>query len=96
VTRNQRLNRLARRVIYGPGGAESIVTELDKLLFMRRFLALSAIPLLTSVVLGLVVGAPTWLWIVLGVGGADGLTSAVKLPFEISRERRRTDGSSGG
>ena len=67
-------------------------TDLDKLLFLRRFLALVAVPLLLSLVLGLARGAPTLLWGVLGVGWACWLVSAVKLPFDLRRERQERRG----
>jgi len=86
---SQHLDRLARRVIFGPGGAESIVTDLDKLRFMRRFLALAGVPLSLALVLALAWGAPTLLWIVMGVGWASWLSSALKLPFDLRREHQR-------
>jgi hypothetical protein len=90
---NQKLDALVRRVVFGPAPKRP-TSDLDKLLFMRRFSALVSVPLLISLISGLAFGAPTWLWIVLSVGTACLLTTVLKLPFDIRRERRRSDTSS--
>lgn len=85
---NQKLDTLVRRVVFG-SSPELPSSELDNYLFLRRFSVLLFVPLFISLVLGLAFGAPTLLWIVLAVGWAAWLTTVVKLPFDIRRERRR-------
>jgi hypothetical protein len=87
------LDALVRRVVFG-SSREAAASDLEKYRFLRRYCALLFVPLLISLVLALVLGAPTLLWIVLGVGSAAWLTTAVKLPFDLRRERRQGDGSS--
>jgi hypothetical protein len=87
---NQKLDALVRRVVFGPS-REAATSDLDKYLFLGRFCTLCFVPVLIASVLGLIFGAPTLLWIVLGVGAAAWLTTMVKLPFDIRRERRRSD-----
>lgn|GEM_PF-6671989 len=72
---------------------EAATSDLEKYLFLRRYCALLLVPLLIAFVLCLALGAPTLLWIVLGVGAAAWLLTVVKLPFELRRERRRSGGS---
>ena len=64
-------------------------SDLEKYLFLRRFCALFFVPLSISSGLALAIGAPTFLWIVLVVGDVAWLTTVVKLPFDLRRERRR-------
>jgi hypothetical protein len=85
---NQKLDALVRRVLFGPS-PEWPPSDLDKYVFLGRFCTLCFVPVLIASVLGLVFGAPALLWIVLGVGWAVWLTTVVKLPFDIRRERRR-------
>jgi hypothetical protein len=66
---------------------------LEKYLFLRRYCALLSIPVLLSVVLALPHGAPTVLWIVVGLGAVAWVTTIVKLPFDLKRERRRARGN---
>ena len=89
---NQKLDALVRRVVLGPS-PDPPTSELDKYLFLRRFSALTSVPLLIGLVFGLAFGAPTLFWIVLGVGTAAWLTTVLKLPFDIRRERQRSDRS---
>lgn len=88
---NRKLDALVRKVVLGspPGPSAS---ELEKYLFLRRFSARLLVFLLVAFGLGLAFGAPMLLWIVLGVGAAAWLVTAVKLPFDLRRERRRGDG----
>ena len=76
--------------MFGPS-REAATSDLDKYLFLRRYSMLCFVPVLIASVLGLVFGAPTLLWVVLGVGWALWLTTMVKLPFDIRRERQRSD-----
>jgi Zn-dependent membrane protease YugP len=85
---NQKLDALVRRVVFGPS-REAATSDLEKYLFLRRYCVLLFVPLLIAFVLGLVFGAPMLLWIVLGLGAAAWLTTVVKLPFDLRRERRR-------
>jgi hypothetical protein len=85
---NQQLDALVRKVVFG-SSPEAPTSDLDKYLFLRRFCALLFVPLFISFALGLAFDAPTLLWIVLGVGAAAWLVTAVKLPFDLRRERRR-------
>jgi len=85
---NQKLDTLVRRVVFGPS-REGATSDLEKYLFLRRYCALLFVPLLIAFVLGLAFGAPILLWIVLGLGAAAWLTTVVKLPFDLRRERRR-------
>jgi hypothetical protein len=90
---NQRLDALVRRVVFGTS-REAATSDLEKYLFLRRYCALLFVPLSMSFGLGLALGAPTLLWIALGLGAAAWLVTAVKLPFDLRRERRRSDGRS--
>jgi hypothetical protein len=85
---NQRLEALVRRVAFGPS-REAATSDLEQYLFLRRFCALFFVPLSLATGLALVTGAPTLLWIVLVVGDAAWLTTVVKLPVDLRRERRR-------
>lgn len=85
---NQKLDSLFRRVVFGPSRAAA-GSDLEKYLFLRRYSALLSLPLLISCVLAAVFGAPPVLWIVLGLGAAAWLTTVVKIPFDLRRERRR-------
>jgi hypothetical protein len=86
---NQKLDALVRRVVFGPYREAANSSDLEKYLFLRRYCALFFVPLLISFVLGLALGAPMLLWIVLGVAAALWLWTVVKLPFDLRRERRR-------
>jgi hypothetical protein len=90
---NRKLDALVRRVVFGPYTGPP-TSDLDKYLFQRRYYALLFIPLLIGFVSALASGAPTPFWIVLGVVVALWLVTAVKLPFDIRRERRRSERSS--
>jgi hypothetical protein len=85
---NPKRDTLVRRVVFGPFRAPA-TTDLEKYLFLRRYCVLLSIPVLLSVVLALAYGAPTVVWIVVGVGVVAWLTTIVKLPFDLRRERRR-------
>jgi hypothetical protein len=85
---NQKLDAVAKRVVFGPSRAPA-TSDLEKYLFLRRYCVLLSIPVLLSVVLALAYGAPTVLWIAVGVGVVAWLTTVVKLPFDLRRERRR-------
>jgi hypothetical protein len=85
---NHKLDAVLRRVVFGPS-REAAKSDLEKYLFLRRYCALLFVPLLIALVLGLVFGAPLLLWIILGLGAAAWLTTVVKLPFDLRRERRR-------
>jgi hypothetical protein len=89
---NQKLEALCRRVVFGPS-RKVASSDLEKYLFLRRYCALLFVPLLISFVLCLTLGAPTPLWIVLGVGAVAWLTTVAKLPFDLKRERRRVGGT---
>ena len=87
---NRQLDALARKVVFGspPGPTAASV---DKLLFARRFWARLLVLLLIALLSGVALGAPTFLWIALGVGTACWLVGAVKLWADLRRERHRSD-----
>ena len=86
---NQKLDALIRRVLFGPYRKAGAASDLEKYLFLRRYCALWFVPLAILFVLGLVFGASTPVWILFGVVAAIWLTTVVKLPFDLRRERRR-------
>jgi hypothetical protein len=85
---NQKLDALARRVLFGPS-PQWPPSDLEKYRFQGRYSTLCFVPVLIVSVVSLVFGAPTPVWIVLGVGWALWLVTVVKLPFDLRRERRR-------
>jgi hypothetical protein len=89
---NQKLDALVRRAVFGRYCEAANSSDLEKYLFLRRFCALFFVPLAISSGLALAIGAPTLLWIVLAVGDFAWLTTVVKLPFDLRRERRRARG----
>lgn len=86
---NQKLDALVRRVLFGPYRKAGASSDLEKYRFMGRFSTLCFVPVLIASLVCLVFGAPTPVWIVLGVGWALWLVTVVKLPFDLRRERRR-------
>jgi hypothetical protein len=86
---NQKLDTVLRRVLFGPYRKAGASSDLDRYLFLRRYCALWFVPLAILFVLGLIFGAPTPVWILFGIVVAFWLTTVVKLPFDLRRERRR-------
>jgi len=81
---------LAWRVVYG-SRSEPPRSELEKYLWMRRFYAILAVLLFSSLAVCFALGTPTVVWVGLALLSLLWLASVVKLPFEIRRARRRND-----